>query len=157
MRKGILNLLAIVLLILVSKSCDKTETPVEDKVTAADINAIKAAVMSGDWMITYYFDSEMEETSDYVNYTFSFNADGTLGATDGNSSLSGAWSVSSSDNSNDDDSSNDVDFNILFSSPDIFVELSDDWDIKKYSNNKIELVDVSGGDGSTDLLTFEKK
>ncbi|MGI9552242.1 MAG: hypothetical protein ACR2MT_13660 [Aurantibacter sp.] len=157
MRKSILNLLVIILLIFISKSCDKTENPVDDKITAADINSVKAAVMNGDWMISYYFDSDKEETADYAGYTFNFNADGTLGATNGNSSLSGAWSVTSSDNGNDEDSSDDVDFNILFSSPEIFVELSDDWDIKKYAATKIELVDVSGGDGSTDLLTFEKK
>lgn len=157
MKRSILNLLLITMLMIVSKSCEKTETAEEDNVTAADVNAIKAAVMNGEWIITYYFDTDQEDTSDYVNYTFTFNADGTLGATDGNSSLSGAWSVNSSDNSDDDSGSNEVDFNILFSSPDIFVELSDDWDVKKYSNIKIELIDVSGGDGGTDLLTFEKK
>ena len=48
-----------------------------------------------------------------------------------------------------------VKFNISFSSPPDFEELSDDWDILSFSNNTIELIDESG-DGSTDMLTFEK-
>jgi hypothetical protein len=48
---------------------------------------------------------------------------------------------------------------ILFSSPapaDFIDDLSDDWDILSYSATKIELIDVSGGNGGTDYLTFEK-
>lgn len=50
----------------------------------------------------------------------------------------------------------EIDFNIFFASPENFSELSDDWDIVSYSDTKIELMDVSGGDGEIDLLTFEK-
>ena len=35
-------------------------------------------------------------------------------------------------------------------------KLSDDWDILEYTSGRIRLIDVSGGDGSTDYLTFEK-
>ena len=37
-----------------------------------------------------------------------------------------------------------------------FEELSDDWDITSSSNTKIDLIDVSGGNGGTDTLIFEK-
>jgi hypothetical protein len=37
-----------------------------------------------------------------------------------------------------------------------FDELDDDWEILTQSSSKIELRDVSGGNGTTDLLTFEK-
>lgn len=53
-------------------------------------------------------------------------------------------------------SSGDIDFNIFFASPADFAELSEDWDIISHSASKIELKHVSGGDGGTDLLTFEK-
>jgi len=53
--------------------------------------------------------------------------------------------------------SNDIDFNIFFASPADFAELSDDWDIISHTATKIELKDVSGGNGGTDLLTFEKQ
>ncbi len=53
-------------------------------------------------------------------------------------------------------SSGDIDFNIFFASPADFEELSDDWEIISHSASKIELRDVSGGNGGVDLLTFEK-
>ena len=52
--------------------------------------------------------------------------------------------------------SGDIDFNIFFGSPADFAELSEDWDIISHSATKIELKHVSGGNGGTDLLTFEK-
>ena len=112
-------------------------------------------VTHGEWKITFYADSDEDDTSDYNGYVFTFNADGTLGATNGNTSLSGAWSITDSENS-DDESASDVDFNIFFASPDIFEELANDWDILKYTGSKIELWDVDVDDGSTDYLTFEK-
>ena len=56
----------------------------------------------------------------------------------------------------DGSTSGDIDFNIFFSSPADFAELSEDWDIISHSASKIELKHVSGGNGGTDLLTFEK-
>ena len=52
--------------------------------------------------------------------------------------------------------SGDIDFNIFFSAPADFAELSEDWDIISHTASKIELIHVSGGNGGTDLLTFEK-
>jgi len=131
-------------------SCSKDdETKVEEKITAADMSKIKAAVESGDWRITNYSDADNDETTNYVEYAFTFNSDGILGATNGNIAVSGAWSMTSSD-------VDELDFNIFFTSPAIFEELADDWEVVKYSSAKIELKDVSGGDGTIDYLTFEK-
>ena len=131
-------------------SCSKDdETKVEEKITVADMSEIKATVESGDWRITNYSDTDNDETTNYVGYSFTFNSDGTLGATDGNTSVSGAWSMTTSD-------VDELDFNIFFTTPDIFEVLADDWEIKKYSSSKIELIDVSSEVNSTDYLTFEK-
>lgn len=135
-------------------ACDKNET--DSEITSADLETIKSTLASGQWRVSYYFDSDKDETSDYVGYAFSFNADGVLSATDGNGSLSGAWSVTDSNSSDDSNDESDIDFNIIFNGSALFDELSDDWDIVKYSDTKIELFDVSGGDGTTDYLTFEK-
>jgi hypothetical protein len=43
-----------------------------------------------------------------------------------------------------------------FASPADFTEISDDWHILQETSSKIQLEDVSGGNGGTDLLTFEK-
>jgi hypothetical protein len=37
-----------------------------------------------------------------------------------------------------------------------FEDLVDDWDFISVSNTKIELIDISGGNGGTDYLTFER-
>lgn len=36
------------------------------------------------------------------------------------------------------------------------IVLSDDWDVLERTDTKIRLIDVSGGNGGTDYLTFEK-
>lgn len=156
MIKNLIRLTILLVLLLGSKACEKDEVTTDPQITAADIEAIKSAVMTGDWIITLYSDDTEDDTVDYAGYIFNFQDGGILATTNGNTSLSGAWSINSSDNGNDDGSSSDIDFNILFSSPEIFAELSDDWDVKKYSDSKIELMDISGGDGGTHLLTFEK-
>jgi hypothetical protein len=37
-----------------------------------------------------------------------------------------------------------------------FDEFNDDWDVVTYNNTRVELFDVSGGNGGTDYLTFQK-
>ena len=124
------------------------------------IAEIENTAESGTWRITNFNDSGQNETSDFNGYDFSFNADGSLVATNGSNTMTGTWSVtddsnSSSDDSNDDD---DIDFNIFFPVPDSndFEDLNDDWDIVSTSSTRIELIDISGGNGGTDMLTFEK-
>ncbi|TBN01411.1 hypothetical protein EYD45_13485, partial [Hyunsoonleella flava] len=99
-------------------------------------------------------DSGENETSDFTGYNFSFNSDGSLVATNGTDTLTGTWSVTDDSSSSDDD----IDFNIFFPVPDTndFEDLNDDWDIISYTSTKIELIDISGGNGGTDNLIFEK-
>ena len=44
----------------------------------------------------------------------------------------------------------------MFTTPAEFMDLSDDWDVINITDSKIELIDVSGGNGGTDYLTFER-
>lgn len=110
---------------------------------------------SGTWRITNYVDSGNNETNDFTGYNFTFNTNNVLMATNGTNEYIGVWSVTN-DNSNDDSPSNDLDFNISFTGPEKFIELSDDWDIVSRTSTKLVLIDVSGGNGGTDNLTFEK-
>ena len=119
------------------------------------IQQVETDMATGTWVITNYNDSGSNETSDYNGYTFQFNSNGTITATNGSNTYSGSWSVS--DSNSNDDSQDDVDFNIYFGSPAVLVELNDDWDILSNGSTKLELKDVSGGTGETDLLTFEKQ
>lgn len=111
---------------------------------------------SGSWKITYFFDSDQNETNHFTGYVFTFNENGSLVAVKGSTTVTGTWSVTGSNSSDDDGGSSDTDFNIFFASPADFEDLSDDWDIISVSNSKIKLTDVSGGNGGTDFLTFEK-
>ena len=122
------------------------------------INQIENSVSSGDWIVTYFYDTDSDETSDYSGYTFDFASNGVLTASNGTNTYTGTWSVTDDSNSQDDSNSlDDIDFNIFFSAPEVFAELSDDWDIISYSSTEIRLIDESGGNGGTDYLTFMKQ
>ncbi len=121
----------------------------------ADPTPVINTVNQGTWKITLYNDSGTIKTSNFTGYNFTFGTGSALTASNGSNTYNGTWSVTSGD-SNDDNPSNDLDFNIAFSTPANFADLTDDWDIVTYTASKIELRDVSGGNGGTDLLTFEK-
>lgn len=137
-----------------STTCEDDDAPIDN---SSEIAEIIATAQTDTWRITNYVDSGENETSDYAGYDFTFEANGTLTATNGTITKTGTWSVtddSSSSSSNDDD----IDFNIFFQVPDTddFEDLNDDWDIVSYTSNQIVLRDVSGGDGSIDDLTFTR-
>ncbi|MBC6994889.1 hypothetical protein QWY85_19220 [Neolewinella lacunae] len=117
-------------------------------------NEIRSNVQSGTWRITQFIDSGSDETRDFAGYVFTFNSSGVLNANNGNNNYDGTWSIT--DSNSNDDSPDDLDFNINFNLTNDFEDLNDDWDIVAQSSSKIELIDVSGGNGGTDLLTFEK-
>ena len=160
MIKWSLGLMMIALFISCSSDDSDSNNNSPDNGTSAD--QVSANMESGNWRITYFFDTDQDETSDFAGWVFSFNSDGTLVASKNGDTVEGTWSVEddSSNSSSDDDgnSSDDDDFNIFFPVPasSDFEDLNDDWDIIRYSANKIELTDVSGGNGGTDFLTFEK-
>jgi len=145
---------------LIACSKDESNTAVADNGTSAD--GVTLTAQSGTWRITYFWDTDQDETDHFTGFVFTFNADGTLIAVKGNTTVNGIWSVvdGSGNSSSDDDgnSTDDDDFNILFSVPasSDFDDLNDDWDIISVTENIIELIDSSGGNGRTDFLTFEK-
>lgn len=142
-------------MMLFAVACNSDDSD-SSMITVEDMAQIRATVSSGNWVVSKYIDSGKDETSDYSGYSFSFNTDGSLIASNPTSTIEGSWSVTNDDSSDDDSSENDVDFNIFFQSPELLNEFTDDWDIVSYSSTRIELKDVSGGDGTTDNLVFEK-
>ncbi len=153
------SLLTLLLLSFLFVGCttDDAEDDLQDDNQQAQ--QIESVAQSGSWRITNFNDSGQDETSDFAGYSFTFNSDGTLVATNGTNTLTGTWSVNDSSSSSDDDdySDDDLDFNIFFAVSDSsdFEDLNDDWDVVSASASKIELIDVSGGNGETDRLTFE--
>jgi hypothetical protein len=139
--------LIVIFLMAISCGDDSLEQPNTKAQEMRDI------VTNGRWIIAYFFDSGTEETDKFNGYTFDFGSGGTVNATNGPIKHSGLWSVTPEGNSND---YTDMDFNLSFSDPPEFAELSLDWEIISVSSSKISLQRVSGGSGDTDLLTFEK-
>ncbi len=118
---------------------------------------IENQMVAGIWYISSFIDSGSNETNHFTNYQFTFETNGVLNATNGSTSYTGSWSISDSNSSDDDnDSTDDLDFNIYFNLSNDFEDLNDDWDIVSQSATKIELIDISGGNGGTDYLTFQK-
>lgn len=132
-------------------SCETSDDDMDN--TDISVTDIKAVITSGTWIVTLFEEDGVDETSDFFGFSFTFNADGVLRADSGDNSFSGAWSISS----DDDDSKEDIDFNIFFSSPANFAELSEDWDIVSYSATRIELKDVDEEDSTVDRLVLEKQ
>lgn len=150
----ILNFIAAATLITACVSCSDDDASSN---VNGNANAITNNMKSGTWRITNYVDSGTNETADFNGYNFDFNDNGAVTATNGTSTYSGSWLVTDSDSDDDDDDdSSDIDFNLAFAAPAYFAELTDDWDVVERTGTRVVLQDVSGGNGGTDYLTFEK-
>ncbi|NHM00939.1 hypothetical protein [Flavobacterium difficile] len=149
----LISAFALFFMLTTAMTCnDNDDSPSNNSV---DPTPVINTVNNGNWRITLYNDSGSIETNNFANYIFTFGANNVLTAVNGSTTVTGVWSVTS-DNSLDDSPSNDLDFNIAFSTPATFTELTEDWNIISYNATKIELIHVSGGNGGTDYLTFEK-
>jgi hypothetical protein len=129
-------------------ACDDDSSPNSNQ------GKIENIAKEGTWRITYFYDTDKEETTNYTGYNFTFGASSVLTATNGTNTYTGIWSIT--DSNSNDDSMDDLHYNIAFTAPPAFEELSDDWDIIEITATKIKLIDISGGNGGTDYLTFEK-
>lgn len=151
MKRSIFLVAGIALLGLASCSGDDSSS------TSSTLTDVVNTATQGTWHITSYIDSGNDETGHFTGYNFTFGGSNALTATNGTNTYTGSWSVTDSSNSSDDDSpGSDIDFNIVFSAPASFQDLTDDWDIQERTATRIKLIDVSGGNGGTDYLTFEK-
>lgn len=127
----------------------------DDNNSSANPTPVINTVTAGTWRITNFTEDTTDHTSDFTGYNFTFATSNTLVATNGTNTYTGIWSVTA-DDSNDDNPSNDLDFNIAFSTPASFAELTEDFQIVSRTDVKLVLTHVSGGNGGTDFLTFEK-
>lgn len=142
MKKSIFILSALTLLLFGSCKKDNNST------SPISTTTVTNTIVSGTWKITYYWDTDHEETTNYSGYNFTFGSGNIITATKTGSTVTGTWTTAL------DDSKTKL---ILgFSTPAIFVKISNDWHVIERTDTKIRLQDISGGNGGTDNLTFEK-
>ncbi len=122
--------------------------PYEDCNGGGNTTELTNILMDGQWYVQSYIDDGDDETNNYNGYTLVFNPDGTVLVENNNNTISGTWNVVNS--------SNGLDVILDFGTAMPFDEFNDDWDVVTYTNTRVELYDISGGNGGTDYLTFQK-
>lgn len=120
------------LLAVLATGCqNKTNTSVTP---GGNSNSVSGTVTSGKWTISYFFDNDKEETSDYSGYSFEFKTDKTLSATRSGTTTTGTWSEIT-----DDGLLRLV--IMLNTTDDKLTELNDDWVIESKTDSQIKLKD----------------
>jgi hypothetical protein len=146
----LIPILLCIFMLNVASMCSKDDNSVTNVIQ----NQVVNTATSGTWKVTLYDDSGTIKTSNFTGYNFSFGSGNTLTAANGTNTYTGTWSVT--DSNSNDDILDDLHFNVSFNAPASFADLTDDWHIVSRTDTKIQLNDVSGGNGGTDYLTFEK-
>jgi hypothetical protein len=115
-----------------------------------------AGVLSVDqWKVSYFWDSDQNETGDFAGYAFTFTVTdpddaptaGLVVADNGSTEVVGTWQSRNN---------GDVAKLVLGFSLSPFDELSEDWEVTELTSTTIKLKHVRGGNGGTDDLTLEK-
>lgn len=109
------------------------------------IRTIENDMSDGTWKISLFQENGYNHTSDYEIYTFNFDSNGSVQASNNGYKVNGSWDVGRDDGH--------IEFNLSMPSP--LDELSEDWEVVSNSSSKLELKDINGG-GSVDYLTFSK-
>ena len=145
--KNILRTACLSLLIFAVVACSKDDKTVAPGITAAQVNTI---ITEDSWKVTSYSEAGNDATSNFSNFTFTFNPEGVLTATGAKTKV-GTWSSTTN--------SGLVIIPIAFTSEvdGPFKSITEEWSVLTCTNLKLELKHTSGDDGSIDLLSFEKR
>jgi len=143
----LIPVLSSILLLNLASTCssDDDSNPSSSQLIIQTQNSI----VSGTWRVTLFSEDGVVQTSNYNGYNFTFNANSTVEAVNGTTVRTGTWTTGT------DDSTPKLILTFTATTGP-FEEISEDWRIVSVSASRIELRHVSGGDGSIDLLTFQK-
>ncbi len=115
-----------------------------------DLNYVGNVLISGEWEVALYKEDNVDKTDEFFMYAISFLENGWIKVTDPNNGIiDGSWLVLR------DDGYLKLALNFGLEVP--FDEFNDRWKIVEITETRIELLDISGGDGSQDILVLEKK
>ena len=136
--------LATIFIALGLTSCKKDE-PSTSNITTSNVTT---TVSAGTWRVTYYWDTNRDETANFNGFNFTFGTSNLVSASNSLLTINGTWSIAKDDSK--------IKLILAFTTNANFIEISDDWHVIERTDTKIRLQDVSGGNGGTDYLTFEK-
>ena len=125
--------------IVAFSSCSK-----DDSISQSDISSL---VQEGKWRVVLFKEDDIDETSHFTNYEFTFSNGGTVTAVNGSNSANGTWATGTDDSK--------TKLNLFFNTSPLD-ELSEDWQVIERTATSLKLQHSSGGNGGTDLLTFQK-
>jgi hypothetical protein len=123
-------------------------SPIENK------NIVTIIVTDGTLKITYYWDTDLNETINFDGFNFTFRSNNILTATDGINTYNGTWSITDSNSYIDD--LTDEKFDLILTSSINFVETIDDWGFVDTPPTYIKLNDIVGDNGEVGILTFNE-
>lgn len=131
--------IAFFLVVLLVAACNKK---------SASSDTVASVITQGSWKVHFYSKDGTDGTSTYSTYNFTFKADGSLTASNGAVTTSGAWS--------EINDSGKIKFVLVFVGggiPVSLLELQEDWIVDTKSATMIEL---SKSGGSAKVLHFQK-
>ncbi|MFT5103346.1 MAG: hypothetical protein ACI86C_000999, partial [Candidatus Latescibacterota bacterium] len=103
MKMSIEKIMSLVCLSLLLIACSSaSDSDNKDELSA---NQVQELVNSGSWYVSSYVDSGDDETSNYADFTFEFNIDGTIVAEQAGDMYIGEWLVTDSGDSDSDSDS----------------------------------------------------
>ena len=123
----------------------------DDNANDGDVAEIRNVMMGGDWVVAAYIEGEMDSTVDYNGYSVQFMAEHQISLLEGGEAFgTGLWRVLRN-------SEQQLKVYLNFGDQMPFDELTDDWTFVSVTDTRIELKDISGGDGEISTLVFEKQ
>jgi hypothetical protein len=105
-------------------------------------------VTRGDWKVSSYIEQGNDETTDFSNYIFSFENNGTVTLTGNTGIFTGTWSEG------DEGSKHKLYINFM-SGP--AAVLTNDWEIINKSRRELRMTTENLSSGSSETLVFTKR
>lgn len=142
--------------LIVLSSCDEDDDSPIDEFDNSDVASIQSSLQTGTWRISSFVDDGENETVNFNDFVFTFGTDGSISADNGSNVFNGSWRVELDDDDDDDDK-DDLEFYITFATTnDNLDDLTEDWYVLEFSENRIRLSDDDDDTDNDDLLTFER-
>ena len=131
---------------LVKDTCDEDDDN-DFNDDDADDSELLATIREGKWVVSFFFDKS-DETTNFNGYTFSFFEGDSVYAVINANVTKGTWMT------NGDDGTLELLLDFGLAPP--LDDLEDDWEVIEITSDVIQLKNISGGDGSTEFLTFSR-